>query len=321
MSAQSEVIEGQYALVATKSEPIAAPSSLFAPMRPADKVAYATEVANALKDVLEQRGLIKRFPNRKDPSQPPSEHVELEGWQTCATMCGVTAKVTSTTKREDGAWEATAVVVRVDNGVEVGGGEGLCSLKEKRWSYADEYAVKSMAQTRAQSRALRGVLAWVLVLAGYNPTPAEEVPPGGFDDTPPKKRAAAAVGRAVPTSELVRLANDAKVGVLGDWLETHVAPDLQDRKPKLLTVEESQQAKAMLLDIIDESQASPPEPKSADAPPSEKQRGLLFALHNDLKHTEADRHALYLGVCGKKSFKDLTSADVGKVIDAITVRP
>jgi hypothetical protein len=34
-----------------------------------------------------------------------------------------------------------------------------------------------MAATRAQSRALRGVLAWVLVLAGYKATPAEEMPP------------------------------------------------------------------------------------------------------------------------------------------------
>ena len=32
-----------------------------------------------------------------------------------------------------------------------------------------------MAQTRAQAKALRNVLAWVVVMAGYAPTPAEEM--------------------------------------------------------------------------------------------------------------------------------------------------
>jgi len=32
-----------------------------------------------------------------------------------------------------------------------------------------------MAQTRAGAKALRNVLAWVAVLAGYKPTPAEEI--------------------------------------------------------------------------------------------------------------------------------------------------
>lgn len=35
---------------------------------------------------------------------------------------------------------------------------------------------RSMAQTRACAKALRNLFAWVLVLAGYKPTPAEELP-------------------------------------------------------------------------------------------------------------------------------------------------
>ena len=37
------------------------------------------------------------------------------------------------------------------------------------------FQLSSMAQTRACSKALRNVLAWVVVLAGYKPTPAEEL--------------------------------------------------------------------------------------------------------------------------------------------------
>lgn len=37
------------------------------------------------------------------------------------------------------------------------------------------FMLKSMAQTRACVKALRNVLAWVVVLAGFKPTPAEEI--------------------------------------------------------------------------------------------------------------------------------------------------
>jgi hypothetical protein len=46
-----------------------------------------------------------------------------------------------------------------------------------------EFQLRSMAQTRAGSKALRNVLAWVAVLAGYKPTPAEEI----VDMIPEKK--------------------------------------------------------------------------------------------------------------------------------------
>lgn len=38
------------------------------------------------------------------------------------------------------------------------------------------YQLASMAQTRANAKVLRNVLSWVAVLAGYKPTPAEEMP-------------------------------------------------------------------------------------------------------------------------------------------------
>ena len=54
------------------------------------------------------------------------------------------------------------------------------------------FQLRSMAQTRACAKALRNVLAWVVVLAGYRPTPAEEldsnmthVEDNGKTDKPP----------------------------------------------------------------------------------------------------------------------------------------
>lgn len=51
--------------------------------------------------------------------------------------------------------------------------------KKDRVKVADQpvpsFQLRSMAQTRACAKAFRNVLAWVVVLAGYKPTPAEEM--------------------------------------------------------------------------------------------------------------------------------------------------
>jgi hypothetical protein len=47
------------------------------------------------------------------------------------------------------------------------------------------FQLSSMAQTRANAKALRNVLSWVVVLAGYRPTPAEEMD-GVYEREPPR---------------------------------------------------------------------------------------------------------------------------------------
>jgi hypothetical protein len=77
------------------------------------------------------------------------------------------------------------VEARTVAGLVVGTGEATCSRKESRWAQADDYAVKSMAQTRATSKALKAATGWLMVLAGYKATPAEEMPDeDGHERTP-----------------------------------------------------------------------------------------------------------------------------------------
>lgn len=73
-------------------------------------------------------------------------------------------------------WEA-CVEVRTPGGVVVGRAEAMCSRAEATWARRDDYAVRSMAETRAESRAYRRAVGWIVHIAGYNPTPAEEMPP------------------------------------------------------------------------------------------------------------------------------------------------
>jgi hypothetical protein len=63
-----------------------------------------------------------------------------------------------------------------------------------------------MAQTRAVSKALRGPLGFVVTLAGYEATPAEEMPPS--DSPPPQAAPPPGVQRVSPAvaGELVDMA-------------------------------------------------------------------------------------------------------------------
>jgi len=59
------------------------------------------------------------------------------------------------------------------------GADGRSRPKKERMQIGVEqvpqFQLRSMAQTRAGAKALRNALAWVVVLAGYAPTPAEEM--------------------------------------------------------------------------------------------------------------------------------------------------
>jgi hypothetical protein len=97
-------------------------------------------------------------------------------------MVGVTA-VPVWTKPLDGEAPAgrsfgfeARVEARTLDGRVIGAAEAMCTRNERRWKSADDYAIRSMAQTRATSKALRGPLGFVVTLAGYQATPAEEMP-------------------------------------------------------------------------------------------------------------------------------------------------
>jgi hypothetical protein len=105
------------------------------------------------------------------------QYLEFEDWQTIARFYGCTARNVWSRYVQLGreiGFEARAEVVRSD-GVVIGAGEGLCLKSERNWVAKPLPQLRSMAQTRAGSRALQSVFRWVAVLAGYQGTPAEEL--------------------------------------------------------------------------------------------------------------------------------------------------
>lgn len=159
----AEVVEGQEVAVAP---PPPAPVSLFKTDDPAEVIVKATATADALKSVLKSRGLVQSISGK--------EHVKVEGWSLLGSMLGVTGVVTWT-RPVEGGWEAR-VEARTLDGRVIGAAEAECLRSERMWKQRDDYALRSMAQTRAMSKALRGPLGFVVHLAGYEATPAEEMP-------------------------------------------------------------------------------------------------------------------------------------------------
>ena len=135
---------------------------------PKDQVAQASEIATVLKDVIEKQGLFSLISGKK--------YIKAEGWQTLGTFLGVTAREKGVIKHDDGSFEAYVELVKFRDGTVVGGASAICTRKERRWEKADDYAVRSMAVTRATGKAFRLSFAWIVTLAGYAPTNEEEMP-------------------------------------------------------------------------------------------------------------------------------------------------
>ena len=162
-------------------------------------LAEARKAAQALMDVVSQKN---------NPVIMNGErYLEFEDWQTLGQFYGLSAKVTSTRYIELGTvhgYEAAADLIRVSDGMVISSAEAMCLNDEDKWSTRAKYdyvdgkrkkigdvavplfQLRSMSQTRACAKAYRNKLAWVVVLAGFKPTPAEELT--GDETSSPKMK-------------------------------------------------------------------------------------------------------------------------------------
>lgn len=155
----------QLAMVAETGGPV---STLFGTDNPELVLARATKAAKALAAVIEDRKMYTMIGQGK--------HVRVEGWQTLGAMVGVFPVVAWTRPLSNG-WEAR-VEAKTIRGEIVGAAEAECLSTEKNWSESkgkEDHHLRSMAQTRATSKALAQPLRFIIALAGYEGTPAEEM--------------------------------------------------------------------------------------------------------------------------------------------------
>lgn len=192
----------------------------------------ARKAAAALKHVIDAKPKKVKFNGET--------YLEYEDWLTVARFYGVTARIREVKHVQFGeaqGFEAFAEAVLVGTGQIVSAADAMCLNDEKNWNtrpvyewqngtrkkIGDEavplFQLRSMAQTRACAKALRNVLAWVVVLAGYKATPAEEMD-GMAHDAPPKKAQAAPAAPAPKGPAPQPSPNQAQAG---DYLDINIS--------------------------------------------------------------------------------------------------
>ena len=141
-----------------------------------------------LSKLIKEKGLSSNIQGK--------QFVNVEGWQFAGASLGLMPIITETTDltrrgTEPGQVEikymAKCEVRNITTGQLVATGVAICSNFEHSKKRFDEYAILSMAQTRAIGKAYRNLLAWLMKAAGFEATPAEEMDFASADT--PKKPA------------------------------------------------------------------------------------------------------------------------------------
>jgi len=172
----STVIDAETGVIERYEPPT--PTTLFHTSDPDQALQRMGAVAKTLVDVIEKTKLYATINGHR--------HITAEGWTTLGGMLGVHAIVTETRANDSGDGIVARAEARTLDGRVVGAAEAECSRAERKWKTVDPFAIRSMAQTRAISRALRAPLGQIVVLAGYKAAGAEETP----QDEPQRSAAA-----------------------------------------------------------------------------------------------------------------------------------
>ena len=169
--------EKQETTAIVPAPPAIPPELLSLGREPEAILAEAHKAAKALMNVVE---------SKQKPVIINNElYLEFEDWQVLGRFFGLTSGVESTEYVEFGAkkdkkfgFKAGANLMSVSTGQIISRAEAMCLTDEPKWRHKPLFQISSMAQTRAQAKAFRNTLSFVVVLAGYKPTPAEELDNG-----------------------------------------------------------------------------------------------------------------------------------------------
>jgi len=147
------------------------------------KVGVATNVANTLAPLVREQGLTVKGLNGRNKD---AEYVTVEGWEVLGTFLGIVPVTTIIDEVKNDKGRIVGYVARatlyqnpiIEND-EIVGGTVIARAEaqaDKSGFQKDMFAIASMAQTRALGKAYRMGLAWVMKMAGFEGTFAEDMP-------------------------------------------------------------------------------------------------------------------------------------------------
>ena len=180
------------------------------------------QLSNELSKLIREKGLSSNIQGK--------QFVNVEGWQFAGASLGLMPIITETkdlSNENSIKYMATCEVRNINTGAVVATGIALCSNSEKTKRYFDEYAILSMAQTRAIGKAYRNLLAWLMKAAGFEATPAEEMDFANEEPKKPSKKVEEVVAEIIEeeaidkTSLMMKIAGCTKVKQLTDIYYTY----------------------------------------------------------------------------------------------------
>jgi hypothetical protein len=127
-------------------------------------------LSNELKRFVKDAHLVSNIKGK--------DYCNVEAWQMAGASLGLFPIITSVqdlSSETEVKYMATCEVRSYQDNKLVSVGIAICSNKESSKKFFDEYAILSMAQTRAVGKAFRNQLAWLMKAAGFEATPAEEM--------------------------------------------------------------------------------------------------------------------------------------------------
>jgi len=134
---------------------------------PQDVIDQASKIAKQLANIIKDRKLYSTISGKN--------FVRVEGWTTMGAMLGILPREVAVTETENGDFLADVELIRASDGMIVGRASAIVGSDEKTWAGRPRYARRSMSVTRATGKAYRLGWSWIITLAGFEPTPAEEM--------------------------------------------------------------------------------------------------------------------------------------------------
>lgn len=249
---------------------------------PSDILREATIRATALKEIVTKTNASLKIGK--------NEHLRIEAWITIGQFYNCTARCKETEAIEvDGVpgFKARAQLTHDETGMVLGEAEAYCMRDEDRWNTRSKYEwqngsqvkvgeervptfqLASMAQTRAMSKVLASKFRWVVVLAGYAATPAEEMTGNEYlqEDKPSSshsKKSRPAPKLAFGRSKGKEITDTSVPNEDLAWMLDYIAKNVGSEKRKQYERQDREMMSALEAELKKREGSSKPQPPAMD---------------------------------------------------------
>ena len=174
-------------------------TSLALAGRPEESLKAAAEACKSLMKYIKNSNLTPVTMGKGN------EHLRVEHWGVISAFFGYAVQTMEPAPvkiEEYHGYKCLAKLIRKTDGFVLGRATSLCMRDEHQWREKPNYALASMAATRAAAKCQSNVWRWVVVMQGFSGTPVEEM--GSIHTTTVPAENQSVEMKEVPTEEKIK---------------------------------------------------------------------------------------------------------------------